>query len=79
MDTRTELITEIEAFVLRTGLAETTLGGRAVKDSRFVSRLRAGLGVELKSIERVRAFMREYQPPTPAPRAQRTQQEGRAA
>jgi hypothetical protein len=60
MDTRTELITEIEAFVSRTGLAETTLGGRAVKDSRFVSRLRAGRDVTINSVERMRAFMRSY-------------------
>jgi hypothetical protein len=60
MDTQTELIAEIEAFVSRTGLAETTLGGRAVKDSRFVSRLREGRNVGIKSVESLRAFMREY-------------------
>jgi hypothetical protein len=60
MGIRESFLQEIDAFVTETGLAETTLGGRAVKDSRFVARVREGRGVSLESIERVREFMQDY-------------------
>lgn len=56
----TSLIAEIEAFVASTGLAETTIGGRAVKDSRFVARLRAGKAVTYRNVERLKEFMHCY-------------------
>lgn len=59
------LIEEIEAFALWSGLSESTIGGRAVKDSRFVSRLRSGKAVTMNNVERIRQFMREYVPIRP--------------
>lgn len=59
------LLAEIEAFVAETGLAETTLGGRAVKDSRFVARIRAGKAVTYQNVQRLKEFMREHRRPLP--------------
>lgn len=72
MDIRAELLSEIDAF--RAGLpphvrmAETTFGRLAVDDGKFVQRLRDGKGVTLATIERVRAFIKNYrqQPAPPA-------------
>ena len=58
MDMRASLIGEIEAFVAATGLAESSLGSLAVKDSRTVARIRSGGGVSLTTIERLRVYMR---------------------
>lgn len=71
---REKLISEIEAFAEATGLAESTIGGRAVKDSRFVSRLRDGKAVTFQNVERLRDFMRGYR----ATRRSATSHEARA-
>lgn len=40
-----------------TGIAEGALGKRAVGDSRVVSRLRAGRGLTIDNLDRIRTFM----------------------
>ena len=52
------LLAEIEAFAAETGLAETTLGRKAVNDGKLAARLRAGKRVWPETAERVRDFMR---------------------
>jgi hypothetical protein len=59
MDFVDEVLTEVDAFVLATGLAETTLCSRALKDSRVTARIRAGKTVTIATITRLRSFMRE--------------------
>jgi hypothetical protein len=59
MDIRQTILDEIERFAAATGLAETSIGSLAVKDSRFVARLRGGHGVSVNSIEKLRQYLRD--------------------
>jgi len=60
MDARQALISDIEDYCRRGGLAESTFGRQAVNDGKFVGRLRGGGNVTTRTIERVRRFMREH-------------------
>lgn len=51
------LISEIEHFCRRKGIAESTFGRRAVNDGKFVGRLRDGKGVTTATVARVRAYI----------------------
>jgi hypothetical protein len=53
----TEFLNEIEAFLKRTGMRPSMLGHRAVNDGKFVTRLRNGGQVTLRTMARVRMFM----------------------
>jgi hypothetical protein len=57
--TQEEFLAEIEAFLAVRAIAETTFGRRAVNDGKFVARIRAGKGITLATMERVRRFMRD--------------------
>ena len=59
MDTQTQLLAEIEAFLATREIAESTFGRLAVNDGKFVSRLRARANMTLATIDRVRDFIRE--------------------
>ncbi len=56
------LIREIEAYCRRKGTAESTFGRRAVNDGKFVSRLREGKSVTLRTLNRVRTYMHDNPP-----------------
>lgn len=58
MDVQTELLTEIEAFLVNRRMAETTFGRLAVNDGKFVGRLRAGANMTLSTIDKARGFLR---------------------
>ena len=58
-DKKSELMTEIEAFLAETGMAATKLGLTAVHDSHLVKRLRQGHSVTLKTADKVRGYMAE--------------------
>jgi len=57
MDEQTQLLREIEAYCRKAGLAETTFGRRAVNDGKFVSRLREGKGVTIRTLNKVKEFI----------------------
>ena len=59
MDTQTQLLAEIEAFLATREIAESTFGRLAVNDGKFVSRLRARANMTLATIDRARDFIRE--------------------
>ncbi|HEY7841991.1 MAG TPA: hypothetical protein VIC61_10510, partial [Gammaproteobacteria bacterium] len=62
------LIREIESFCRRAGLAESTFGRLAVGNSKLMTRLRAGRGVTLTTLQRLRDYMRRHeQPAGPSP------------
>lgn len=63
MDTRSNLLARISAFLNRTGLSGREFGLRAVNDHKFIPRLKAG-HVTLGRIERAEAFMRDWSPAT---------------
>lgn len=58
METQSQLLSEIEAFLGTRKIAETTFGRMAVNDGKFVGRLRAGSNMTLSTIEKVREFLR---------------------
>lgn len=62
MSNHEKLIREIEEYVGRRGIAETTFGRLAAGDSYFVSRLRKGGSLLVRTEERVRDFMKEPLP-----------------
>ncbi|WP_043284434.1 hypothetical protein [Reyranella massiliensis] len=59
MSTVTNLLSEIDAFLGDTGVAETTFGRRAVNDGKFVKRLREGAGITVATVDRVQAYIVE--------------------
>jgi len=66
------LLADIEAFLAEAEMAETTFGLRALNDGKFVSRLRSGAGITVKTIDRVRAYIATERAKTlPAPKRQR--------
>ncbi|MFB9942798.1 hypothetical protein [Gluconobacter oxydans] len=65
MSNHTKLIREIEDYVRRRGIAETTFGRMAAGDTYFVSRLRKGGSLLVRTEERVRDFMKRPLPTRP--------------
>lgn len=53
-----ELLGEILAFIAGNPMSESTFGVRAINDGKLVGRLRSGAGLTVRTIERVRSFMR---------------------
>lgn len=71
------LLQEIEVFLGREDvrITETAFGIETLNDGKFVSELRDGRRVWPETAERVRAFMRDYNPSA----ANKGQQQGAAA
>ncbi len=59
MSIPSELLREIDAFVRRAGMAPTTFGRLAANDGKLVARLRSGKGITTRTVEKVRAYMRD--------------------
>lgn len=55
-------LAEVEAFLLRHGMAASRLGSLAVSDHRFVANLRQGRSPRLSTADTVRAWMRDFRP-----------------
>lgn len=64
MNIQDPLLADIRRYCDVAGIAQSTFGSLAVKDSRFVERLREGK-VTLRSLERVRLWI-EQNPPDEA-------------
>jgi hypothetical protein len=58
MTIREEVLSEIEAFLARTSMPPALFGTRAVKDGKFVFRLRSGADLQTQTVHRVRDFIR---------------------
>lgn|GEM_PF-5084833 len=56
------LLRRIDAFLTRSGMAETTLGKLALNDGKSISRLRSGGAISIERAETLRAFMRDWKP-----------------
>jgi hypothetical protein len=56
------VLDEIESFLAKTGMAQTTFGIRYNGDPSFVSRARRGRRMRADTIDGVRKFMAEYKP-----------------
>lgn len=65
IDTATQLLRDIEAFLETSGMTATALGLAAVNDGHLVRDLREGVDIRASKIDRVRKFMADYRPPRP--------------
>ncbi|MEC9346093.1 MAG: hypothetical protein VYB54_07690 [Pseudomonadota bacterium] len=55
-----KLLSDIEAFLDRTGMPPTTFGKSAVGDPNFVGKVRGGMSPRLNTFDRVRRFMASH-------------------
>lgn len=58
MTSTRQLLDRIEAFLTRSGMSRTYFGRMAVGDSKLIHRLESGSTIELKTCNRVIAFIR---------------------
>lgn len=62
-----DLIKEIEAYCKAAGIAPTTFGRLSGAGGTFISRLRAGGGCTMRTVEKIRQYMADNPAPSPAP------------
>lgn len=62
MSLKDEFLTEIEDFIRTHGLTATGFGKQCVGDPTFVFELRGGRDPKADTVDRVRAWMRGYEP-----------------
>ena len=60
MITRHQIMHDVEAFLARTGMHQTTFGMRSVGDFKLVTRLRNGKDIMLSRLEKMYRFMAAY-------------------
>ena len=60
MSSADALLREIDAFLQRTGITQTQFGQEAMNNGSFVRQLRSGSGITLRTLDKVRAFMTEW-------------------
>jgi hypothetical protein len=58
-----DLLTEIDGFLARTRMAESTFGQKAIKNSKLLARMRAGGTITLTTARKLRDFIATYEPP----------------
>ena len=68
MNIREQFVADVESFLLRHGMPQTSLGLKALNDGSFVTRLREGHDVRTRTMDRVRAYMRSMDDSLGAPR-----------
>ena len=51
---------EVERFIARHGLKDSTFGKLAVNDTAVINKMRRGVVFNLRRMARIRAFMRGY-------------------
>lgn len=59
MSTIAALLREIGTFCKDFGITESTFGRRAMSDGKFVERIKAGGGLTVANLDRLRAYMAE--------------------
>ncbi|MGQ9426270.1 hypothetical protein ACXYTJ_13395 [Gilvimarinus sp. F26214L] len=57
-----QLIEQIADYCKRAEISESTFGRQVVNDGKFVSRLRSGRGVTLRTLGRIREYIRNHPP-----------------
>lgn len=60
MSTKDKLLADINAFLGRHNMRAADFGKWALNDTGFVYRLRKGLDPKASTIDKVRAFMKDY-------------------
>jgi Tfp pilus assembly protein PilX len=79
MSSAEALLRDIEAFLQRTGITPTQFGLEAMNNSSFVRQLRNGSGVTLRTLDKVRAFMTDWEKKNKRPSKGREMSRARAA
>ena len=64
MSTREKFLSDVEAFLARTGMPPSIFGKKAVNDPAFVQRLREGIDPRTRTMDRVVDFMKSNARPT---------------
>ena len=67
MSIPSELLQEIDAFILANGMAETTFGRQVTNDGKLIARLRGGKGITTRTVEKIRTYIRTNASPGSAP------------
>lgn len=71
MTSREKLLQEIEAFLVRTGMTQTSFGRDSIRDPAIVADIRKGKNPRLDTADKLRAFMASWEPePNPKRAAQ---------
>lgn len=60
MDETQQLISEIDDFLAKTGMAASTFGQKAVRNWRIVDQLKSGGNTGMKTAARIRDYMRQH-------------------
>ncbi|SLN77264.1 hypothetical protein [Oceanibacterium hippocampi] len=60
MSTRKFILQAVDGYLRQTGMSERQFSMAAVRDPKFVRRLRGDYGVTLTTIERAEAFIRQH-------------------
>ena len=55
-----QFLHEVEAFLAETGMTPPTFGRQSAGDGQFVAELRDGRSPTLRTVDKVRGFMRAY-------------------
>ena len=56
-----ELIRELDSFLNRYGIADSTFGIRAVGDSHLIKRIRDGRPIRRSTVLKIKKFMARYE------------------
>ena len=75
IDEHKKLLSEIEAFLVQHGMSRTRFGIETMNDAKILKRLRAGMTCTLKTANRLRSWMEDYEKPkstSPKTRAPKT-------
>jgi hypothetical protein len=55
--TNHDILKDVDGFLEKTGMAESTLGRKALNDGKAIARLRAGKRMWPETIDKLREFM----------------------
>lgn len=58
MDTQS-ILNQVDRYLTKTGMKESTLGRKALNDGKAITRLRAGRRMWPETVEKLTQFMRE--------------------
>lgn len=58
MDTQS-ILNQVDRYLIKTGMKESTLGRKALNDGKAITRLRAGRRMWPETVEKLTQFMRD--------------------
>lgn len=58
-DVRANILDRIDGFTELTGLTDSQVGQRALKDTKFIARLRSGENFNMSTIDKINAWLED--------------------